>query len=110
MTTEKRIQAERMITRATVKALLDAGFNLSVYNGEWELKHSYNATQILKSMFLCDEEHLFVYRDAARVGFVQFVYGNDGWDVIADNTTSLEPYIGEGTAVQQLIDKCGDSL
>lgn len=33
------------------------------------------------------------------------MYGNDGWDVISDYTVSLEPYIGEGTAVQKLIDK-----
>ena len=38
----------------------------------------------------------------------QCVYGNDGWDVICDNTVNLEPWIGEGTAVDNLIQKYSD--
>jgi hypothetical protein len=26
-------------------------------------------------------------------GWVRFVYGNDGWDVVSDYTTNLEPHM-----------------
>lgn len=99
MNMETRQRIERRIAKAAIAGLLDAGFFLSVYDGEEvALRRSRDAKAIADAMGATDEESLFAYRpipatDNAprwqRVGSVLFVYGNDGWDVIADHSTSL---------------------
>jgi hypothetical protein len=89
-----RIRIEQKIARYTVRALLRAGFLLSVYDGEEiTVERSADAATICNAMFSTDEDYLFVYEDgqAARNGWVRFVYGNDGYDVICDYTTNLDP-------------------
>ena len=43
-------------------------------------------------MFSTDEDY-YAYRpeETERAGYVHFVYGNEGWNVIGDNSLSLEP-------------------
>lgn len=100
---------EKEIAYAVIDALLKAGYTIAVDNGEEETKHTTNKTTVRNAMFTTDEEYLYV-REAASMksaGWVRFIYGNDGWDVINDYTTNLEPYIG-GTEVQKVIDKYAD--
>lgn len=115
---ELRRKAERAIAKAVVQAFLDAHFLLSVDNGsepgEYEVTKSTDKMAILAGMFLTDDEYLIVHdpikAGSPACGFVYFVYGNDGWDVISDNTVNLEPYIGKGTKVQRLIDHYSEVL
>ena len=37
-----------------------------------------------------DEETIFFNKGPHKVGAVKLVYGNDGWDVIADHSISYE--------------------
>ena len=109
MSVKMRQEVERKIADAAVKSLLAAGFVISVDNGgdEYELAHSTDKDAILKAMFLADEDRLFVEPSSTVkgtrrgnspwFGWVYFVYGNDGWDVISDYTINLEKFIGEGT-------------
>lgn len=110
----KRRKAELAILKATVEALLDAGFTLSVFDGEEDhliftggvrAQGSNNPASIYKALYETDEDYLNAWKDGHIFGWVRFIYGESGWDVISDYTTNLEPYIGEGTAVQKLIDK-----
>lgn len=113
----KRRQAvEVEIIKATVKALLAAGFSLSVFDGEEdhliepppsaEIQHGSTDTKaIYKALYETDEDYLNAWKDGEIFGWVRFVYGNDGWDVISDYTVNLEPWIGEGTDVDKLIEK-----
>lgn len=108
----KRRQAvEVAILKATVKALLAAGFTLSVFDGEEDhlivdnKAGSTNTEAIYKALYETDEDYLNAWKDGKIFGWVRFVYGNDGYDVISDYSVNLEPYIGEGTAVDKLIDK-----
>lgn len=107
----RRQNVELAILRATVNALLKNGFTLSVFDGEEDLlikgesEGSKDKKAIFDALFNTDEDYLNAWKDGRIFGWVRFVYGNDGWDVISDYTTNLEPYIGEGTAVQKLIDK-----
>ena len=118
MDVKRRQEIERKIAKATIKALLDAGFLLGVNDGEQTtIHHSRDAAAIFKAMFTTDEDYLYVYEDDDSDDYtnvlydprptywVRFIYGNDGWDVINDYLLALEPYIGEGTEVQKLIDK-----
>jgi hypothetical protein len=34
-------------------------------------------------------------------GWIHFVYGNDGYDVICDMTVSLEPYLPDTLAIAE---------
>lgn len=94
-----RITLECRIVRKTVDAFLKAGYALNVNNGgdddELEKPTTHKPT-ILKALREADEDYLKVfaptdYLDAWNYkGWVRFVYGNDGWDVISDYTTNLE--------------------
>jgi len=80
---------ERKIVRRTIKALLAAGYNLSVYDGEETTVHaSTDPKQIIDAMFTTDSDVLRVYKGGLRAGWVQFIYGN-GIDVLSDHTTNL---------------------
>lgn len=102
-----RQEVERKIADAAIKSLLSAGFAISVDNGDnsgrkYELASSKDADAILTAMFLCDEDRLYVEKNGKPFGWVFFVYGNYGWDVISDYTTNLEQYIGEGTEAYKI--------
>lgn len=98
MTVKFRQHIERKIARATIKALLNAGFTLGVNDGEETvLRRCTDPKTILAAMFSTDEDYLLVYEGAAaggkkppQIGGVRFIYGNDGWDVISDYTLNLE--------------------
>lgn len=106
-----RIDREKQITKRCVELLLDAGYMLTINNGgdENEFKPSLNKDFIIAEMMQTDEEHLIVYEQIplgtskkSRFGWIFFVYGEDGWDVINNHTTNLDPII---SLVQPLIDK-----
>lgn len=117
-----RQEVERKIVTSVIKAALAAGYTVSVDNGDnsggeenadgeflFELTGGTKLSQILKAMFLTDEDYLY-FRNAKNEsrGWVRFIYGEDGWDVINDYAVSLESLIGNGTATQKLIDKYAD--
>lgn len=103
-----RQRVERSIARRFILDALRAGYVLSVYDGEEvTLKQSTSAKAILAAMFTVDDEYLLLSRpDDPQpevtvgaffrptihnvVGWVRFVYGNDGYDVISNYTTNLE--------------------
>lgn len=91
MKLETRIQIEKRIARKVVRALLAAGYELSVNNGgdENEIPFTKSFGQVTGAMFATDDEYL--QARGPSTSFVHFVYGNDGYDVIADYGMSLEP-------------------
>ncbi len=96
MTVGIRQAIEKAIAKATIKALLDGGWVISVEDGEEiTLRDSTSALAIYGAMFTTDEDTLYVKQhgstgfDHAK-GWVKFIYGNDGYDVISDHTTNLE--------------------
>jgi hypothetical protein len=106
MSVKMRQEVERKIATAAVDALLAAGFAISIQNGDEDVVvSSTDKTAILAGMFLTDEEKLYAEKPAGTyIGWVYFVYGNDGWDVISDYTINLEKYVGEGSEAQKLSD------
>lgn len=86
-----RQQIERGIFKRVVRSALAKGCTLSLCDGEeWTVKLSRDSAQVLGAAFTVDEERLRV-RDAGGVyiGDVFFVYGNDGFDAIADRTDNV---------------------
>ena len=88
----RRIAIEGKIARRAIRDLLAAGYLLSVFDSEEvTLSKSADAAQIEAAMFTSDDDRLFCYwPDGTQAGWVWFVYGNGGWDVICDYTTNLE--------------------
>ena len=96
-----RQELERRIARRCILDLIEAGYTVSVYDGEEvTVKCSTKATEILKAMMTTDEDYLFAMDDkGVRRGWVRFIYGNDGADVINDYTTNLDPALKRTNAL-----------
>jgi hypothetical protein len=95
MSVRMRQFVERKIADAFLTTALKAGFYVNIDNGgdDLELPKPINDKRaILKAMFAADEDRLYLYKspdDKKAVGWVYFVYGNDGYDVISDYTVNL---------------------
>jgi hypothetical protein len=101
-----RIGIEADIVTRTVDALLAAGYALAVSDGG-DLrpeKPSRDREVVLRELMETDDDFLGVWKLTTGVtgltehtdlpnGWVYFVYGNDGWDVINDYTVNLEPVL-----------------
>ncbi|EGJ6041353.1 hypothetical protein OR449_002329 [Salmonella enterica subsp. enterica serovar Montevideo] len=93
MNVETRQRIERRIAQAAAKGLIAAGYKVAVFDGEEvALQATDNVRAVVGAMFSTDEDYLFVHPadGGERIGWVRFIYGNDGWDVINDYTTNLE--------------------
>ena len=102
--------AEIKITKSAVNELLEHGFLLSVHNGEEvTVSRSADREAILKAMRTTDEERLIAYKAATgpSAGWVFFVYGNDGWDVINDYTTGLEDFLAQTNTLADKLEEEG---
>jgi hypothetical protein len=95
-----RQEVERKIAEALINQALAAGYQISVDNGEDEESGVWDTSEeILASMFQTDEDRLYMWKDGDRFGWVYFVYGNDGWDVISDYTTNLDHIMSDANAI-----------
>lgn len=81
---------ERQIVKLVVRRLLNASCRLTIDRSEEggsDRQPVLDASDAsIDEIMACDWETLFVSDN----GWVQFTYGNDGWDVISDYTTNLE--------------------
>jgi hypothetical protein len=87
-----RRQMELLIAKAFVKQAINAGFTISIDTGEDETRPYKRIKSVLCAMFSVDDEKLRIWKDRKRIGWVRFVYGNDGPDVINDYTTNLDEF------------------
>lgn len=92
----QRIKVEQMIVVKAVDALLAAGYALVVDDSQIGDESQYrpaqpttNRAEILAQMMETDDDALRVLKDRYE-GWVHFIYGNDGYDVISDYTMSLD--------------------
>jgi len=112
MGVKMRQEVERKIAVAAIKQLLAAGFVIGVNDGEeTTLSYSRDAKKIEAALFTTDEDHLLVYedrnpdaslpveQDCVAIGWVRFIYGNSGWDVLSDYSTNLEQHLTEADKI-----------
>ena len=84
---------ERQIVRLTAKTLIAVGHKVTVNDGEKNvLIGSTIVDDIIDACFSKEEDWFHVHRDdeKASFGWIHFVYGNGGWDVIQDHTANLQ--------------------
>lgn len=88
-----RRDCEERIAKLVIADLLACGYSLDMNDGEdTTVKDSVDAKAIFAAMFTTDEDRLFVHKPGKprSLGWVLFIYGNSGPDVINDYTTNLE--------------------
>lgn len=84
---------ETAISKKVVAALLAAGYDISVNDGEaYPIKCSTDAEAIFAEMGHSDMETLEAHKDGKYVGFVLLILGN-GEDVLSDYSIALEDAI-----------------
>ena len=90
---------ERAIVKKIVEDALELGYNVTHSDGEdytITVRIDENTTKeeavedIMDELHATDEEYLFFFKGGKRIGSVTLIYGNDGHDVIADNTATDE--------------------
>lgn len=86
----KRIATEKKIVKALVKCLLEKGYLLSVRDDHTILKFSNNAKLIYAATEDLEECVINVYSHEKHEGSIILVFGNNGWDVIANYSSCLE--------------------
>ncbi len=104
----ERREAEIAIVKATIKIMLDAGFALTVDDGgDYPIKMSREADETFSAMMSVDDEHLLILdaTSGRTLGWVYFVYGNDGFDVISDHTSCLTKRLSPITALADRLER-----
>jgi hypothetical protein len=94
----RRILVERAIVRRLCDEMIARGYRLRLWDGEAWLTvngHVDNTDAIMADVQSCDDEVLYLFAPIPEGGWRQYgsvtlIYGNDGWDVIADNSMHLE--------------------
>lgn len=84
----KRMEMERRMASALVRAILARGCMVSVHNGEdWACRKVRSYRTAMDALWQTDEESVLAFNaDGKREGTFWLVYGNDGYDLIADHT------------------------
>ena len=109
----KRQMMEKRIARRFLQDVFAAGYRVRVDNGEETSRLLFTVQHALREMFETDQEHVLIIDVSGvkpvRVGWVFFVYGNDGWDVIADSSANdLTDRLLKGA--EAVSDKIADNL
>ena len=101
---------ERRIVRAVVNAAIDKGYSVTHFDGEQTTAKAspcdgeLGVNDLIDEIRVADEEMLIIWTGKNIVGKIWLVYGNDGYDVIADHSNSVSDLIDEGP-VKELIDQ-----
>ena len=102
----RRQRVEQRIASRAVSALLKAGYWLAVCQGdEDEQLASRNKRDVMKLLGDCDDDRIIVYdgKTHLRAGWLYLVYGNDGNDVIADYSCTLEKQLAAVNAYAETL-------
>lgn len=99
----ERIIVERAVVRHACNAIFAAGaqYTIRIHNGEaWACDNTRDIKVVMAAIMQTDEEYIYVYSKTGvnakrgfpytKIGWILLVYGNDGWDVIADHTVTLQ--------------------
>ena len=83
---------EKKIVGLILNSAYSSGYTCRLHDGEsWATNKNATIKEIMDNLMATDEETLVVYDESGkRVGSIFLVYGNGGYDVIADNTDNVE--------------------
>ncbi len=86
----KRMRMEKRMASGLVKACLARGFAITIDNGEDKpVVKGTGYREIMDNLWQTDEESILIYdTEGVCRGWFFLVYGNDGWDLVADFTAN----------------------
>ena len=93
MNLAQRISIEERIVRKFFETCVAAGYTVAVHDGEERHGPMNDVNKLMVASFSVDSENFMVYDGDKFLGEVFVVYGNDGWDVIADYSMSIEALV-----------------
>jgi hypothetical protein len=106
----QRQEFEKKIARKVIDDALAAGYTLDVHDSEeWALRNSFDADAIMAAMFSTDADSLHFRKGGELIGWVWFIYGNSGWDVISDYTVNLEDLLKGAHALAEELEPKADA-
>ena len=90
MNYQTRIKIEKAIAKKIVDSAIANGYKVSVWDGEeWACRFETDKSNIMPSLFHTDIEYVYIDdNNCQTIGSICLVYGNDGYDVVADHTDS----------------------
>lgn len=95
-----RAAIERAIVRSLLEEFHEQGFTFLVDDGGEERIACRTKTEALDALINTDDDQLGIVNDKGQtIGWIRLVYGNDGWDVMADWHVGLEVYMPKTLAL-----------
>lgn len=101
---------EQKIAAKVVEDILAAGNTITIayQDGNSDtIKQSNDAAAILAELHQCDVEYLLVHAAGSHrfehLGWVEFIYGNDGHDLISNNTVGIDHLLAGAEALADRI-------
>jgi hypothetical protein len=99
---------EMQVIGRLIDDAISMGCTFSVNDGEvWTVKHSTNKKEVMSALRTTDSDTLRIRYNGDKLTDVMFVYGNDGYDVIADYTLSATDK-SRNQAIEKLMSGCND--
>lgn len=95
MNVKQRQQMEDRIIRKFCESAIKAGYTVAIHDGEESTAPMQDVEKLMEAAFSVDEETFLVYDGDKYLGSVYAVYGNNGWDVIADYSMAIESLLDE---------------
>lgn len=100
----QRAEMELKVVRAVIADLRSAGFVLRISDGHDYGEGAVSDEQAIDEIFNLDEAYIHCFRLSPEpVAWIHLVMGNDGWDVVCDYTTNLEPVLTKSRWVADLL-------
>jgi hypothetical protein len=88
-------EMDEQIVRKVVTDAIGAGYVLTV--DDYGVKNSNDVESIISDLHAVDQAGLLFIKDGRQIGWVNFIFGECGWDVIQDYTTNLEDVLKGAT-------------
>jgi hypothetical protein len=105
MSIKLRQELERRIVKAVVTEALLTGHTVSVFDGEeTTVNKSAKLADIMGAIMTTDEDALYIWNaEGKHIGTVILIYGNEGYDVIADYSANpaIEAILAPANAIAE---------
>ena len=110
-------QMERDIIRTIIEDAFESGCSVFIDDGENRSERFYMnllhntkdecVDEVMNEINQTDEEYLIFYYGESKIGWVQLVYGNTGFDVVCDHTasTEMERLLSRATALSEKLEE-----
>lgn len=109
MSFEMRRSIEQRIIIKAVQDILAAGYLITVCDGGEEnpVEKSSDFHEVMAALMNTDTDELLLFKpnEWQQKGWIQLIYGNDGWDVIANHTVNIEPVLKGANELADMIER-----